>query len=185
MEGEENQNQPETPVEGTSKSESPKSSNTMLPIVLIVLVLIFGGAYYFKMKNGSPVISPAALPTATATTSSDTTTPTTSTDTTTNNETATDVPNGPVKEFTINGANYKFDPATITVKQGDTVKITFNDNDGMHDLVISGYDVQTDIINSGSTAELTFTADQKGTFEYYCSVDSHREKGMTGKLIVQ
>ncbi len=93
--------------------------------------------------------------------------------------------NGPVKEFTVDGSNFTFNPNTINVNKGDTLKITFKDDDGTHNLVIDGYNVSTSTIHTGDSATVQFVADKTGTFAYYCSVDSHREKGMVGKLIVQ
>ncbi len=40
------------------------------------------------------------------------------------------------------------------------------------------------LLVSGKTF-VEFTADKKGTFEYYCSVGEHRVNGMKGKFIVE
>lgn len=90
-----------------------------------------------------------------------------------------------VKEFTIEGSNYKFSPNQMTVNKGDTVKITLKVTEGTHNLVVEGYDVSTKIIGSGSQETLTFVADEVGSFEFYCSVANHRALGMTGTLVVQ
>lgn len=89
------------------------------------------------------------------------------------------------KAVTVKGANFSFAPSKITVKQGEKVKIVFQDDDGFHDLVIDGYDVKTQRIQTGGSSQVEFTADKIGTFEYFCSVDGHREKGMKGVLTVQ
>jgi plastocyanin len=94
-------------------------------------------------------------------------------------------PSGPVKEFTVDGTNYAFSPATITAKKGDTVKITFKDDDGRHNLVIDGYNVSTEIIGPGNISSVTFVADKAGSFKYFCSVANHEALGMTGTLVVQ
>lgn len=91
---------------------------------------------------------------------------------------------GNVKEFNVTGTNYAFSPNTITVNKGDTVKINFVDADGVHNLVIDGYNVATNIIRDGQDT-IEFVADKAGQFEYYCSVGSHRDLGMTGTLIVK
>ena len=88
-------------------------------------------------------------------------------------------------ELTVVGSNYKFDPATITVKKGEMVKITFKSMGGIHDLVVDGYNVRTKTIGSGEQDSLEFTADKVGSFEYYCSVGNHRAMGMKGMLIVE
>ncbi len=94
-------------------------------------------------------------------------------------------PGAAVKEFTISGSNMKFEPATMTVKKGDKVKITFKNVGGFHDLVIDEFNVETDRLNAGAQQVVEFTADKVGTFEYYCSVGNHRAMGMKGTLTVE
>lgn len=89
-----------------------------------------------------------------------------------------------VKEFTVEGNNFAFLPNTLTVNKGDTVKLTFINKVGNHDLVIDEFNVRTKILNMGATETITFVADKSGTFEYYCSVGSHRQMGMVGTLTV-
>lgn len=100
-------------------------------------------------------------------------------------EIASPPPGSVLKEFTVDGSSFEFDPKTITVKKGDTVKITFKDIDGRHNLVIDGYDLSTDIIGKGKEDTIQFVADKAGSFEYYCSVANHEELGMTGTLVVE
>ena len=87
--------------------------------------------------------------------------------------------------FNVSGSNFAFSVKEIKVKKGDTVKINFSSADGFHDWVIDAFNAHTSRVNSGQSASVEFTADQVGTFEYYCSVGSHRSLGMTGKLIVE
>jgi len=89
------------------------------------------------------------------------------------------------KEFIINGSNFAFDVKDMRVKKGDTVTIHFMSADGFHDLVIDAFNARTEKIKTGGMAMVTFVADKVGTFEYYCSVGSHRMNGMVGKLIVE
>lgn len=91
---------------------------------------------------------------------------------------------GTVKEFTVTGKNYSFAPATLTVKKGDTVKITFVNEGGFHDLKLDEFNVATRQLNGGSQETVTFVADKAGSFEYYCSVGTHRQMGMKGTLTV-
>jgi plastocyanin len=91
----------------------------------------------------------------------------------------------PVKQFTISGDNFSFSPTAITVKQGDRVQITFKNNNGFHDFVIDEYGVATKQAQSPATEVLEFTADKLGSFEYYCSVGTHRAMGMKGTLLVE
>ena len=96
-----------------------------------------------------------------------------------------------VKTFIVTGENFKFvldgqDNPDIVVSEGDTVRIEFSSTDGFHDWVVDEFDAATEKVrpDAGITT-VEFVADQAGEFEYYCSVGSHRQQGMKGKLIVQ
>lgn len=93
--------------------------------------------------------------------------------------------NSEVKEFTISGKNFSFEPSLITVNKGDRVKITFENTAGFHDFVIDEYGVATKQAQAPDTEVIEFTADKVGSFEYYCSVGTHRAMGMKGTLKVQ
>lgn len=90
-----------------------------------------------------------------------------------------------VKEFVVEGSNFKFVPNSITVNKGDTVRIVFKNVEGMHDWKIDEFDAATKIIKTGEEETIEFVADKSGTFEYYCSVGAHRANGMVGNLIVK
>ena len=90
-----------------------------------------------------------------------------------------------VKTFYLDARNFSFSQTEIKVEKGDKVKIVLTSADGFHDWVIDGFNAATSRVNTGQTAETEFVADQAGTFEYYCSVGSHRQMGMVGKLIVE
>lgn len=87
--------------------------------------------------------------------------------------------------FKLTGVNYGYDVQEIVVKEGDTVTINFESTDGFHDLVIDEFAIATKRVQPGVKTSVTFVADKKGTFEYYCSVGSHRTSGMVGKIIVE
>ncbi len=92
----------------------------------------------------------------------------------------------PTQIIAITGTNFVFSPAEIGVKKGDSIKIVLtNAGTYPHDLVIDELGVRTPVINSGETTEISFIADKIGEFEYYCSVNSHRDKGMVGKFIIE
>ena len=93
--------------------------------------------------------------------------------------------NPAIKTFTVVGSSFAFSPAEIRVKRGDRVKIVFQNSGGMHDWVIDEFSARTPIIQSGKSAEVEFVANKTGTFQYYCSVGSHRAMGMVGNLIVE
>ncbi len=89
-----------------------------------------------------------------------------------------------VKEFTVEGGKFYFAPTTFSVKKGDTVRVTFVNKDGFHDFVIDEFNVKTKQINGGEKEVIEFVADTAGSFEYYCSVGTHRAMGMKGTLVV-
>lgn len=94
-------------------------------------------------------------------------------------------PASEIKSFEVSGKPFEFDPKEIRVKQGDTVKITFNNTQGFHNWTLDQYNVQTKQIQAGQSDSIQFVADRAGTFEYYCSVGNHRAMGMVGKLVVE
>lgn len=90
----------------------------------------------------------------------------------------------PAKEFVISGKNFSFSPSSFTVRKGDRVRIVFQNTGGTHDLKIDEFGVATKKIGSGIEDVVEFTASKTGSFEYYCSVGSHRAMGMRGTLVV-
>ena len=89
--------------------------------------------------------------------------------------------------FNITGGSFYFVPNEIRVKQGDTVTIIFNDVGGMHNFNLDAFNVKTKTINTGESDTVTFTANKKGTFEFYCAVGNgyHRMQGQIGALLVE
>ncbi|HAZ28548.1 MAG TPA: hypothetical protein DCY48_02100 [Candidatus Magasanikbacteria bacterium] len=85
----------------------------------------------------------------------------------------------------IGAKNFEFSQEEIKVKKGDTVKITLTSTQGFHDWKLDEFKAATKQVNTGETATVEFVADKAGTFEYYCSIGSHRQMGMVGKLIVE
>lgn len=81
--------------------------------------------------------------------------------------------------------NYAFSQTEIRVHEGDIVNINLTSEQGFHDWVLDEFQAATNQISAGQTSIITFVANQKGTFEYYCSVGEHRKMGMVGTLIVE
>jgi uncharacterized cupredoxin-like copper-binding protein len=73
-----------------------------------------------------------------------------------------------------------------TMKVGSyTFKVT-NKGKFPHNLTIDGPGVEdkaTPTLSPGSSGDVTVNL-QKGTYEFYCSVDSHKDKGMDDKIQV-
>jgi len=89
------------------------------------------------------------------------------------------------KVFNIEGKPFSFTPNEIRVKKGDRVRIVFSNIEGFHDWKIDEFNAATKKINAGETDTVEFIADKAGTFEFYCSVGTHRQMGMKGNLIVE
>lgn len=87
--------------------------------------------------------------------------------------------------FEMDMINYEFSETELRVKQGDVVTVKLNSLVGSHNFIIDELDVASLTVSSGNSTEVTFTATQKGTYEYYCSVGDHRDLGMVGTLIVE
>lgn len=91
----------------------------------------------------------------------------------------------PVQEITVEGSKFKFEPSTITVKKGQKVKLIFKNIEGIHDFRVDELGIATEVIEENEQESVEFTADEIGSFEFYCSVEEHRAMGMVGTLIVE
>lgn len=156
------------------------SSRSMMPLVIgaVLLFAVLGGiAFFASQNNNQPAVQ------------QDVQQEQTSAEPTTNPAAGgielTELEEGTVKEFTVNGVNFEFDQKEILVNQGDTVRVTFTSESGMHDFVIDELNVKTQVLQAGGTETVEFVASEVGTFEFYCSVGQHRQMGMVGNLIVQ
>lgn len=90
-----------------------------------------------------------------------------------------------VKEFTITARQFEFEPATITVKQGDKVRLKVTSTDVEHGFSIKEYNINKNL-RPGKTETIEFVADKAGEFEFRCSVYcGSGHPNMEGKLIVQ
>ena len=90
-----------------------------------------------------------------------------------------------VREFVIDNDHFSYKPSSLSVNKGDTVKITFRNTGGTHDLKIDEFDAATRLLKAGEEQTITFVADESGSFQYYCSVGNHRAQGMWGTLTVR
>ena len=152
-----------------------------LVLVIIVAVALF---MFSKKQTEAPIINTEYENVAPENIEAVTTEGTTTTDSS-NITTSVEVNAAGVKEFTVTGENFSFSPSLITVKKGDKVKITFKNSEGFHDFVVDEFGAATKQTKAPTTEVIEFTADKVGSFEYYCSVGSHRAMGMKGTLIVE
>ena len=89
-----------------------------------------------------------------------------------------------VKEFGVIAKNWEFDPDTITVNKGDSVRLSVRSVDVRHGIAIPAFRVNS-VLEPGSVSEIKFVADKTGTFEFSCSVQCGSGHGdMKGLLIV-
>jgi len=132
---------------------------------IVAIVVIIGGAVYLMSNQQSAPQTPPV----------------------TESTIVSPSPTGEVKAFEVEGKPFEFSVKEIKVKEGDRVRLTFKNTEGMHDLVVEGLDVRTKQIAAGESDTVEFVANKKGTFEYYCSVGNgfHRQQGMVGKLMVE
>lgn len=90
----------------------------------------------------------------------------------------------PAGMLAIQGFNYGYNLKNIVVKEGDTVKISLSSDDSPHTFTIDEFGVNQEF-NWGKNTDVSFIANKKGTFQYYCAVPDHRENGMIGTLRVE
>ncbi len=168
-------------------------------IIVIVIIVIAGGWYLWQANQGtdSAMQGMDSAGMQAATTTSDmggamaSTTPQGASQSGTPSGTGVGVDVGVgagvgmVKEVEVDGSNFAFSPKEIRVKEGARVKVTFKNTGGMHDFVLDAFNVRTNIIKGGESQTVEFVANKKGTFEYYCSVGTHRQMGMVGNLVVE
>ena len=86
----------------------------------------------------------------------------------------------------VSETEYKLDPASPKVAKAGTIQFDVsNDGATKHALEIetpSG-EIETKPIEPGKSA--TLKADLKaGTYEWYCPIDGHKDKGMKGEIVV-
>lgn len=93
---------------------------------------------------------------------------------------------GDIVRITVEVDEFFFDPDVITVDKGDKVIVTL-ENEGQipHNWGIPEFGVRTDTIEPGEEDTVTFIANKKGTFTFYCSVTGHRGAGEYGELEVE
>jgi plastocyanin len=82
-------------------------------------------------------------------------------------------------------SDFKFSTNEIKAKQGDLLTVSILNSEGTHDFVIDELNVNSGMIPTGETVEINIPTDKPGTYEFYCSVNNHRQMGMTGTLIIE
>jgi plastocyanin len=84
-------------------------------------------------------------------------------------------------------SEFAFAPDTITVGAGQTVTFALaNVGANPHQLHIAGMGAEwtSDRLESGQSGSLTVTFAEAGSYEMWCPVGSHRDRGMVGSISV-
>jgi cytochrome c oxidase subunit II len=90
-----------------------------------------------------------------------------------------------VVEIDMIAKQWDFTPSTITVQEGDEVKLNIQNVDVSHGFALFEFGVNEQLI-PGETTTVEFIADKAGEYTFFCSVpcgQGHRH--MEGKLIVE
>jgi uncharacterized cupredoxin-like copper-binding protein len=83
---------------------------------------------------------------------------------------------------------HDFTIATLPLDGEAITTVAEHDDLGDHEHDMEGTAAEVDVhvaaaINGGSSV-LQFTPTEPGTYEYYCTVEGHKEAGMVGQLVV-
>ena len=90
-----------------------------------------------------------------------------------------------VKTIDVIASRLQFEPATITVTQGDSVRLRLHSADRTHGFAIKAYQVKALIPKAGEAVTVEFVADQAGTFDFTCSeYCGIGHAAMKGRLVV-
>jgi cytochrome c oxidase subunit 2 len=75
----------------------------------------------------------------------------------------------PVHEVQIVASKFQFEPATIQVTAGETVRLVIRSKDGTHGFAIPTLKIDEHIPKSGDPVTVTFVAPAAGEYEIACS----------------
>lgn len=90
-----------------------------------------------------------------------------------------------VKTITVVAKRWSFEPAVITVKKGDRVRMLIESRDVTHGIKIPDFNINQNLV-AGETTVVEFTADKAGSFGFFCSVFCGQGHGsMRGTLVVE
>lgn len=72
--------------------------------------------------------------------------------------------------ITIKAKNFAFTPATVTLKQGQTVHITFVGTEGVHGLTAPDIGLNQTVTITSKPTTVTVTPQKTGTFVSHCAI---------------
>ena len=87
----------------------------------------------------------------------------------------------------LEATEFEFSPAKVTVERGEHEFQIVNRGEAEHALEIHtpAGEVETDRVAPGETATVTAKLSETGTYELYCPVGDHRQRGMEGSVTVE
>ena len=92
-------------------------------------------------------------------------------------------------QITVEGDEFSFSPANISVERGATVELTFKNVGAIpHNYIVDELGLGTKTIDAGQTDVVTFTTPSAAgsiTYASYCSIPGHREAGMEGLIVIE
>lgn len=90
-----------------------------------------------------------------------------------------------VQTIQIHAKRYQFEPSTVTLKRGETVKLLLTSEDRTHGFLSRALGIDTDI-EPGKTTEITIKPEKAGTYtticDHYCGLGHN---GMKMKFVVE
>jgi len=90
-----------------------------------------------------------------------------------------------VQTIQIHAKRYQFEPSTVTLKRGETVKLLLTSEDRTHGFLSRALGIDTDI-EPGKTTEITIRPEKAGTYtticDHYCGLG---HTGMKMKFVVE
>ena len=90
-----------------------------------------------------------------------------------------------VKTFSIVATQWTFEPSTITVKEGDRVKLSVTSADVAHGIALPDFGIAQSV-QPGQTVDVELVANKKGRFSFFCNVYCGQGHiNMKGLLIVE
>ncbi len=137
--------------------KSGMARGLIIGLVLFMLAFVFGTSCQSYAPKPSPQPAPAPTPAPAP------------------------VPAPEATEIEVSARYAVFNPSTITVAKGQTVKLTVTSTSGSHTFTIDELGINI-AVGSGQTTTEEFTVEKAGTFSFYCAVGGHRDAGMVGTL---
>ena len=90
-----------------------------------------------------------------------------------------------VVEIDMTAKQWEFEPGTVTVKEGQKVKLNIKSVDVTHGFALPDFGV-SQRLEPGKTEIVEFTADKKGTYTFFCNVAcGSGHQSMKGTLVVE